>query len=173
VPRRRQLGICSKNVVAPKADVRAKNLPTDSSPNAANRQSDRVDKPTTDVENTGRFLPVGGTIVPPPVALNGRGQISLLSVAPLSHRQEWSAHGCDQNFRPRRPAGLRFNGKESTSPRRSDIERKTATRVFLGSTEMVRDVGPRNFRCGNELPAPDTGPNGSDRVSGEVETPTA
>src|SRR5207249_8254147 len=111
VARRRQLGICCKHIVAPKADVRAKKLPPDSGPNAANRQSDCVDKPATDIENTGRFLPVRGTIVPPAIALNGRGQIPLLSTAPLSGREEWSAHGCDQNFRPRRSVGLPFNGK--------------------------------------------------------------
>src|SRR5436305_1779771 len=85
--------------------AKPKKLPPDSGPNAANRQSDCVDKPATDIENTGRFLPVRGTIVPPAIALNGRGQIPLLSTAPLSGREEWSAHGCDQNFRPRRSVG--------------------------------------------------------------------
>jgi hypothetical protein len=58
------------------------------------------------------------------------------------HREEWPAHGCDQNFRPRRSAGLRFNGKPSTSARGPDIEGKTATQILLCSAEMVGNIGP-------------------------------
>ncbi len=110
----------------------------------------------------------------PAIALGYCGSFALFLAAPFSKAgEERPLHGCGQNFRPRRLAGLRFHGEQPTSTRHPDIKAKTASRIFLGQSEIVGHIAPVDFNRRNEFAAPDPGANGGNGFSAGVDTPTS